>query len=71
MNNTEREVIDIITIKEIRTDVLKQTQQELAEKLGITTAAYCRKEKGNREFKWREVLKICDLSGIDPRTIID
>lgn len=64
-------MIDIITIKEIRTDVLKQTQHEMAEKLGITKAAYCRKEKGQREFKWREVLKICDLAGVDPRTIAD
>ena len=58
-----------ITIKEIRTEVLKMTQQVLAEKLGITKAAYCRKEKGQREFKWKEVLKICDLAGVDPRLV--
>jgi len=67
LRNTEE--VSNIKIKEIRTDVLKKTQQEMADSLGITKSAYCRKESGGRAWKWKEVNLICKLADIDPRLI--
>lgn len=61
-----REVINI-KAKDIRLNVLKKTQQEMADMLNITRGAYCRKEIGLRDWKWQEILKICDKANLDPR----
>ena len=67
----QRKEVRTITVKEIRIKVLKMTQQNISDALGITKSAYCRKENGQREFKWKEILRICELSGVDPRLIED
>lgn len=40
------------------------TQMQVAEALGITVLTYRRKEQGKIEFKFSEVLKMCELFGV-------
>lgn len=61
--------MDTITVREVRTEILKLTLDELSKKMGITRAALCRKERGEREFKAKEILFICKLADIDPMTL--
>lgn len=44
---------------------LHLTQADIAEKLGIAEATYREKEKANREFTEKEIVKIIDLLGVD------
>ncbi len=44
---------------------LHLTQSEMAEKLGIAEATYREKEKANREFTEKEIVKIIDLLDVD------
>lgn len=37
------------------------TQEDMANKIGIAEATYCRKEKGNAYFSFKEVLKILEI----------
>ena len=60
-----REVINI-TIKEIRTEILKKSLEEMGEMLGITRQAYWLKETGQRELKSRELLEICRQAKVNP-----
>ena len=40
------------------------TQEEVAKALNITTLSYRNKEKGRIDFKFRELLILCDLFGV-------
>lgn len=42
-------------------NMLKLTQKEIAEKLGISTVAYIKKENGKSEFKDSEKIKFKEL----------
>lgn len=57
-----------MTIKEVRKKIGK-TQAEMGEYLGISRVAYWQKENGHRSFKASEILLICKLAGVDPRTL--
>ncbi len=57
------------TIKELREKVLKISQEELAHKLGKTTANWNRKENYARALKASELLDLAKLANVDPRQI--
>lgn len=40
------------------------TQKQVAEALNITTLSYRNKEKGRIDFKFKELLILCDLFGV-------
>lgn len=40
---------------------LKLTQQDMANKLGITLKTYCFKEKGTSDFTLKEVVELCKI----------
>ena len=61
----EREVRNI-TIKEIRTEILKMSLEDMGKMLGITRQAYWLKETGKRELKSRELLAICREAKVNP-----
>ena len=44
---------------------LHLTQAEMAQTLGIAEATYREKEKANREFTEKEILKIIETLGVD------
>ena len=52
-----------MTIEAIRVQ-MKMTQEELAEKLGISTSTYIQKVKKRAEWKGSELNKIKHLSGV-------
>lgn len=58
-----------MTVKELRENVLKCSQSKLAERLGWSRQKYNNKELGKREFKFNEVIEICNLANVDPREI--
>lgn len=58
-----------MTIKEIRTEVLKMTQRQLADKLHIGVKSYSNKECGIRRFTAPEIIQISRLSNVDCRDI--
>lgn len=41
------------------------TQEQVADKLGITRLAYRNKENGKTEFKLKELLVMCELFGVE------
>jgi len=41
------------------------TQEQVAEKLGITRLSYRNKENGKTEFKLKELLVLCELFGVE------
>lgn len=41
------------------------TQEQVADKLGITRLAYRNKENGKTEFKLKELLVLCELFGVE------
>ena len=45
------------------------TQKQVADKLGLSTGAYCDKENGKRKFTVAEAIKLSDLLGFDMREI--
>ena len=45
------------------------TQKQVADKLGLSTGAYCDKENGIRKFTVAEAIKLSDLLGFDMREI--
>lgn len=55
-----------ITIKEIRTNILNKTLDDMGKMLGITRQAYWYKETGRREFKCRELIAICKAAKVHP-----
>jgi DNA-binding XRE family transcriptional regulator len=56
-------------LKNIRTEILHLSQEELAHKLGITTAAWASKERYVRPLKAVELIEIARLASLDPREI--
>lgn len=60
----------IITIREIRLNILKLSMKEMADLLGISRNGYWMKESGKRKFKSNELLMICKLANIDPLTVL-
>ena len=56
-------------LKEIRTKILKRSQEDLAHELGMTVATYAKKEKYSRPLKATELMDIARLAGLDPREI--
>ena len=58
------------TIKEIRTEILKMSQESLAHALGITKQAYVLKEKYVHPLKAKELIAICQMAEIDPRLVV-
>ena len=63
-----KEVITI-TIREIRTTILRMSMRELGEKLGIKRNSYYLKEVGQRKFTAEEILKICKMANFDPMNL--
>ena len=41
------------------------TQKEVAKAIGVTTLTYRRKEQGKKDFKFKEILKMCELFGVE------
>jgi DNA-binding XRE family transcriptional regulator len=52
-----------MTVKAMRVNA-NLTQEDVARELNITTLTYRRKEQGKREFKFSELIKLCDLFGV-------
>ena len=47
------------------------TQEELAEKTGISSISYCRKENGTREFNCSEISKIIIALRLNEREVME
>lgn len=47
------------------------TQETVAKELGITVVSYRRKEQGQREFKFSELLKLCKLFNVELNDFAD
>lgn len=58
------------TIREVREKILKISQEELAHKLGKTTANWNRKENYKRVLKADELIGLAKLAKLDPRQIV-
>lgn len=58
-----------ITIREIRKDKLGMSMREMADLLGISRTGYWKKETGRNNFKPQEIIQICKMSDVDPRTL--
>ena len=49
-----------MTVRAMRVNA-NMTQSEVAKELNLTTLTYRRKEQGKAEFKFSELVKLCDL----------
>lgn len=58
------------TIKELREEKLKISQEKLASMLGITTSGLCHKENYKRCLKADELILLAELAEVDPRQIV-
>jgi len=52
-----------MTVKAMRVNA-NMTQEDVAKALKITTLTYREKEKGRKEFKFSELIKMCELFGV-------
>lgn len=64
----KKEEKTITTVKDIRIK-LGLTQKQMGEHLGISRTSYSLKENGVRAFKAIEIITICKLAHVDPRTL--
>ena len=53
-----------MTVRAMRVNV-NMTQKQVAEKLGLTPLTYRKKEQGKVEFKFSELLVLCELFKVD------
>lgn len=58
------------TPKQVRTELLRMTQEKLAKKFNITDGALCNKESGRRSYSAKEIIKLAKMANIDPSNII-
>ena len=47
------------------------SQAEVAKNLNLTTLTYRRKEQGEYEFKFNELIKLCSLLDVDLNQLVD
>ena len=47
------------------------SQEEVADRLGMTRSGICRYENGDREIKMTEYFKLCDIYQTDPYKLLE
>lgn len=57
------------TLQQIRTDIIKLSQEKLAHSLGISLASWSLKEQYKRSLKATELIKLSEMAKLDPREI--
>lgn len=58
------------TLQQIRTDILKTSQEKLAHSLGISMASWSLKEQYKRPLKASELIMLSEMAELDPRRVI-
>jgi len=53
-----------MTVRAMRVNA-NMTQEQVAEKLGMTTLSYRKREQGKVEFKFSELLILCELFKVE------
>ena len=61
--------MDRLEYRQAREKAGYRTQRELAIKLGMNYMTYCSKENYEAQFKADELLKFCDIVGVDPKNL--
>ena len=57
-----------LSVKAIRINI-GMSQEEMANRLGISIRTYCDKENGKNKWLWEEILQICNIAKISPNLI--
>ena len=60
-------VLDNVRAERVRAGL---TQEQIAEKLGISATSYSYKESGRRQFKVQEFISICNILNLSPEVLI-